>query len=92
MINPDQVAEISVHHEECHSVEEFVDGVPQSWWSEDTRDKEVVLLVNVRGSCSTEKKNHRIHVRHCFSGTQPKLDSKGNGSRKHGSSSHKGLH
>ncbi|KAI3459867.1 hypothetical protein Pfo_016530 [Paulownia fortunei] len=88
MINPDQVAEISVHHEEFHMLEEFVDGIPQSWWSEDTRDKEVILLVNVRGSCSTETKTHRIHVRHCFSGNPVCLDPKGNASRKHGGSSH----
>ncbi|KAK6116781.1 hypothetical protein DH2020_049514 [Rehmannia glutinosa] len=88
MINPDQVAEISVHHEEYHSSEEFVDGVPQSWWSEDTRDKEVILLVNVRGSCSTETKTHRIHVRHRLSGNPVTLEKKSNSSRKHGGSSY----
>ncbi|TXG72976.1 hypothetical protein EZV62_001555 [Acer yangbiense] len=25
-------------HEEFHTVEEFVDGIPQNWWCEDTRD------------------------------------------------------
>lgn len=90
MINPDQVAEITVHHEEFHTLEEFVDGVPQSWWSEDTRDKEVILLVNVRGSCSTETKTHRVHVRHCFSGNRVSLESNprlSSASRKHGGSS-----
>ncbi|PIN25960.1 Inositol polyphosphate 5-phosphatase [Handroanthus impetiginosus] len=88
MINPDQVAEISIHHEEFHTLEEFVDGIPQSWWSEDTRDKEVILLVNVRGSCSTEAKIHRIHVRHCFSGNPVCLERKGSSSKKHGGSSY----
>ncbi|KAL6578201.1 hypothetical protein OROMI_010529 [Orobanche minor] len=92
MINPDQVAEVSVHHQEYQLLDEFIDGIPQSWWSEDTRDKEVILVVSVRGSCSTDTKNHRIHVRHCFSVDQNKLDSKGNASRKHGSSSYKGPH
>ncbi|KAI3470298.1 hypothetical protein Pfo_026961 [Paulownia fortunei] len=59
MIRPDQVADISVHHEESHKLEEFVEGIPQSWWSEDTRDKELILLVIVRGSCSTDSKTHR---------------------------------
>ncbi|KAG8375862.1 hypothetical protein BUALT_Bualt09G0003200 [Buddleja alternifolia] len=90
MINPDQVAEISIHHDEFHTLEEFVDGIPQSWWSEDTRDKEVILLVNVRGCCSTDTKTHRLHVRHCFSGTSVCIEPKGsnNGSRRHGGSLH----
>ncbi|XP_051126488.1 type I inositol polyphosphate 5-phosphatase 12-like isoform X1 [Andrographis paniculata] len=67
MINPDQVAEISVHQEEYHTLEEFVEGIPQSWWSEDTRDKEVILLVNVIGSTSTEMKTHRVNVRYRYS-------------------------
>ncbi|EPS65564.1 hypothetical protein M569_09213, partial [Genlisea aurea] len=67
MINPDQVAEVSIHHEEFHTLEEFVDGIPQSWWSEDTRDKEVILFVNVTANCSPESKTHLVHVRHCFS-------------------------
>ncbi|KAK1294144.1 Type I inositol 1,4,5-trisphosphate 5-phosphatase 13 [Acorus calamus] len=25
-------------------MEDFVDGIPQNWWSEDTRDKEAILL------------------------------------------------
>ncbi|KAL8487247.1 hypothetical protein ACS0TY_023792 [Phlomoides rotata] len=67
LINPDQVVEISVHHEDFHTAEEFVDGFPQSWWSEDAGDKEVILVVNVRASCSTDMKTHRVHVRHRFS-------------------------
>ncbi|KAK4421942.1 Type I inositol polyphosphate 5-phosphatase 12 [Sesamum alatum] len=82
MINPDQVVEISIHHEDFHTTEEFVDGIPQSWWSEDTRDKEVILLVNIRGSCSTETKSHRVNVRHCYSGNPVNPEPKGNGSRR----------
>ncbi|KAL3507024.1 hypothetical protein ACH5RR_032406 [Cinchona calisaya] len=88
MLKPDQVAEISIHHEEFHTLEEFVDGIPQSWWSEDTRDKEVVLLVNVRGSCTLETGTHRIHVRHCFTSNAVRLDSKSNNARKHPGNSH----
>lgn len=85
VIRPDQVADILVRHEEFHTPEEFADGFPQSWWSEDTRDKEVVLLVVVRGSCSTETRNHRVHVRHCFSQSKSTRSetSKGTGSRKY---------
>ncbi|GFP83130.1 type i inositol 1 4 5-trisphosphate 5-phosphatase 12 [Phtheirospermum japonicum] len=89
MIRPDQVADISVHHEEqSHKLEEFVEGVPQSWWSEDTRDKELVLLVFVRGSCSTDFKTHRVIVRHCFSGNSLRIDPGSNTSRKTDGSIH----
>ncbi|KFK37212.1 hypothetical protein AALP_AA4G228500 [Arabis alpina] len=74
-IKPDSTVEISVHHEEFHTLEEFVDGIPQNWWCEDTRDKEVILVVNVQGSCSTETVCHRVHVRHCFSAKTLRIDS-----------------
>ncbi|XP_062026757.1 type I inositol polyphosphate 5-phosphatase 12 isoform X2 [Rosa rugosa] len=91
MIKPEQSAEVSVHHEEFHTLEEFVDGIPQNWWCEDTRDKEVILLVNVQGSCSAQTYTHRIRVRHCFSAkTVSRIDSKSNSSRKgQGSPVHK---
>ncbi|CAA2992659.1 type I inositol polyphosphate 5-phosphatase 12-like [Olea europaea subsp. europaea] len=88
LIKADQVVEISIHHEEFHTLEEFVDGSPQSWWSEDSRDKEVILLVNVKGSHSTVTKSHRVHVRHCFSGSSVHLDKKCNASKKHQGSFH----
>lgn len=66
IIRPDETVEISVHHEEFHTQEEFVDGAPQNWWCEDDRDKEVILVVRVCGNYQAEKKNHRIRVRHCF--------------------------
>ncbi|KAH6786163.1 Endonuclease/exonuclease/phosphatase family protein [Perilla frutescens var. hirtella] len=100
MIGPDQVAEISVHHEEFHTSEEFIDGIPQSWWSEDTRDKEVILLVNVRGSCSAQPRTHPIQVRHIYSASlastalvcHGSMEPKRNSSKKHGGSSHRGQH
>ena len=83
MIKPDQSAEVSVHHEEFHTLEEFVDGIPQNWRCEDTRDKEVILQVNVQGSCSAQTYTHRIRVRHCFSAkTVPRIDIKSNSSRR----------
>ncbi|XP_060186708.1 type II inositol polyphosphate 5-phosphatase 15 isoform X2 [Lycium barbarum] len=68
VMEPDQIVEISVHHEDHQTLEEFVDGVPQNSWCEDAKDKEVVLAINVRGCFSTERKCHRVRVRHCFSG------------------------
>lgn len=68
IINPDHITEISIYHEEYETLEEFVDGSPQNSWCEDARDKEVILVVNVRGSYSTEARNHRVRVRHSFSG------------------------
>nr|XP_011464429.1 PREDICTED: type I inositol 1,4,5-trisphosphate 5-phosphatase 12 isoform X2 [Fragaria vesca subsp. vesca] len=83
IIKPEQSAEVSVHHEEFHTSEEFVDGIPQNWWCEDTRDKEVILLVKVQGSCSAQTYTHRIRVRHCFSAkTVPRIDIKSNSSRR----------
>ncbi|KAI3922853.1 hypothetical protein MKW98_006984 [Papaver atlanticum] len=80
VIKPGHVAEISMHHEEFHTLEEFVDGVAQSWLCEDTRDKEVVLLVIIRGSCSTKTGSHRICVRN--SSSSLRVNSKRNDSAK----------
>ena len=77
IIKPEQAAEVSVRHEEFHTLEEFVDGIPQNWWSEDTRDKEVILAVNVQGSCSSRATSHKICVRHCFSSNKTlRLDNR----------------
>lgn len=70
--------EISVHHEEYQTLEEFVDGFPQNCWCEDARDKEVILVVKVRGSYSSETTNHRIRVRHSFSGKNMPMNQKTN--------------
>ncbi|CAN0843651.1 Type II inositol polyphosphate 5-phosphatase 15 [Linum grandiflorum] len=68
VIKPENIAEVGVHHEDFSTVEEFVDGVSQNSWCEDIRDKEVILVVKVRGTYNTtETRNHRIRVRHCHS-------------------------
>ncbi|XP_030540697.1 type II inositol polyphosphate 5-phosphatase 15-like isoform X2 [Rhodamnia argentea] len=67
IIKPEHTTEVSVHHEKFQTVEEFVDGVPQNWWCEDNRDREVVLEVRVSSSYMTETRNHRIRVRYCIS-------------------------
>uniref|UniRef100_A0A5B7BWU2 Putative type II inositol 1,4,5-trisphosphate 5-phosphatase FRA3 isoform X2 n=1 Tax=Davidia involucrata TaxID=16924 RepID=A0A5B7BWU2_DAVIN len=78
IIKPDHIMEILVHHEEFHTLEEFVDGIPQNWWCEDDRDKEVILVVKVRGSCTMETRNHRIRVRHSFTAKTMRMDHKPN--------------
>ncbi|KAM7266266.1 hypothetical protein ACFE04_004163 [Oxalis oulophora] len=87
LVKPDSFVEVSIHHEEFHTLEDLVDGIPQNWWCEDTRDKEVILLVMIEGSCTSETTIHKIRVRHCFSakaiGTV-RIESKSNGSRKNG--------
>ncbi|XP_030937887.1 type I inositol polyphosphate 5-phosphatase 12 isoform X2 [Quercus lobata] len=83
IINPEEFVEVSVSHKDFHTLEEYVDGIPQNWWSEDTRDKEVFLVINVCGSCSTHSYNHRVRVRHCYSGKTIRIDSKSNHSRKY---------
>ncbi|XP_076946966.1 type II inositol polyphosphate 5-phosphatase 15-like isoform X2 [Bidens hawaiensis] len=64
IIEPNHIVEISVHHQSYETVKEYVDGAPQNGWCEDVRDKEVMLVVEVRGSCTTERKCHRVRVRH----------------------------
>lgn len=67
IVKPGHIAEISVHHEEFHALEECVDGIPQNW-CEDSRDKEVMLVIKVCGTLTVESISHRIRVRHSFSG------------------------
>lgn len=65
MIEPDRTAEVLVRHEKFQTLEAFVDGVPQNGWCEDTRDKEVILVIQVGGTYMTRTKSHRVRVRHC---------------------------
>lgn len=73
IIEPNHIVEISVHHQGYETLEEYVDGVPRNCWCEDVRDKEVMLVVEVRGSCTTEKKCHKVRVRHTYSLTDKSL-------------------
>ncbi|XP_019433309.1 PREDICTED: type I inositol polyphosphate 5-phosphatase 12-like isoform X2 [Lupinus angustifolius] len=85
IIKPDQNVEVSVSHEDHHTsaAEEFSDGIPQNCWSEDTIDKEVILVVHVQGSSSVQTYDHKIHVRHCFKAKPVRIDSsKSNNARK----------
>ncbi|XP_055820061.1 type I inositol polyphosphate 5-phosphatase 12-like [Solanum dulcamara] len=88
IIKPDQDAEILIRHEEFNKLEETVDGIPQSWWCEDTRDKEVILLINVTASRSTEARTHKVNVRHSFSANAVRTTSKSSSRRSQGGSSH----
>ncbi|ESW25894.1 hypothetical protein PHAVU_003G074300 [Phaseolus vulgaris] len=82
VIKPEQNVEISVRHEDPHSLEESSNGVPQTWWSEDTRDKELILMVHVQGSSSLQTSCRKIHVRHCMSAKTVRIDSKSNSARR----------
>ncbi|XP_058752709.1 type I inositol polyphosphate 5-phosphatase 12-like isoform X2 [Vicia villosa] len=82
IIKPEQTVEISVRHEDMNATEEVVDGVPQNWWSEDTRDKEVILIVRIQGSSTVQSCNQKIHVRHSFSAKPVRTDSKSNSARR----------
>lgn len=81
IIKPDLVAEVSVNHENFNTQEEFVDGMPRNWFCEDTRDREAILVVKVRGRYSTGTRDHRIRVRHCFSAKTSRIDTKPDNSR-----------
>ncbi|KAI5394800.1 type II inositol polyphosphate 5-phosphatase 15 isoform X1 [Lathyrus oleraceus] len=67
IIRPDQIVEVSVHHEEFQTQEEFVDGIVQNSWCEDSRDKEAILIVKVHGNYTIQTRNHRVRVHHCYS-------------------------
>lgn len=67
VIVPGEIVEISVHHEDFYTEEEYVDGTPQNWWCENERDKVLILLVNVRGNGSNETAQHQIRLSHCNS-------------------------
>ncbi|KAK2402457.1 Endonuclease/exonuclease/phosphatase family protein [Trifolium repens] len=64
IIRPDHIVEVSVHHEEFQTLEEFVDGVVQNSWCEDSRDKEAILIVKVHGNYTIQTRNHRVRVHH----------------------------
>ncbi|KHN22619.1 Type I inositol-1,4,5-trisphosphate 5-phosphatase 12 [Glycine soja] len=82
IIKPEQSVEVSVRHEDLHPSEESANGIPQNWWNEDTRDKEVILVVHVQGSSSVQTSCQQIHVRHCISAKTVQIDSKSNGARR----------
>lgn len=82
VIKPGQIVGISVRHDEFLTQEAFVDGVRNNWLCEDTRDKEAVLLINVTGTYSTERRTHRLHVRRCYSPASLSGEPKGNTSKR----------
>ncbi|KAJ8551486.1 hypothetical protein K7X08_021501 [Anisodus acutangulus] len=89
IIKPDQAAEILVRHEDSQSLKDSVDGVSQSWWSEDTRDREVTLMINIKASQPTEVRTHQVHVRHSFSADALRVNSKNSERSNQGSSHHR---
>ncbi|XP_058097970.1 type II inositol polyphosphate 5-phosphatase 15-like isoform X2 [Magnolia sinica] len=74
VIKPNQTAEVSVHHTEFKTLEDIIDG--QSWLSEDSKEKEVLLMVKVTGNFSTEVKSHLVQVHHILSSKTVRGDSK----------------
>lgn len=73
-----------VRHEDFHTAELLLDGFSQTWWSEDIRDKEVILKVVLRGNWSSDTRSYTVHVRHCYSPKSTQADSsKSSGSGKH---------
>nr|KYP74560.1 Type II inositol-1,4,5-trisphosphate 5-phosphatase FRA3 [Cajanus cajan] len=82
IIRPDQIVEVSVHHEEFETLEVFVDGVVQNSWCEDSRDKEAILVVKVHGNYTIQPRSHRVRVHHCYSSNKKHMiDTQPDGSR-----------
>jgi hypothetical protein len=99
IIEAGHIGEISVHHEEHETLEEYVDGVPQNSWCEDARDKQVILVVKVRGGGagpSVARKSHRIRVCHnkplANSNTTTKSSTSSSKSKSSSSSNNSVLH
>ncbi|GAB4844253.1 hypothetical protein Ancab_037617 [Ancistrocladus abbreviatus] len=69
-IRPGQVVEVCVRHAGAHTLGDLVDGALKNRRPEDTSDKEVTLAVTVQGSCSMDRKIHRVRIRHCHSAAQ----------------------
>ncbi|KAJ8439388.1 hypothetical protein Cgig2_021802 [Carnegiea gigantea] len=82
IIRPEQAMEVTVRHTESHVSGDIGDGIPQNWWSEDTRDREVVLVVQVRCTSSMQTRSHQIHVRYCYSAKACRVESRTNSSRR----------
>ncbi|XP_068646942.1 type I inositol polyphosphate 5-phosphatase 12-like [Aristolochia californica] len=76
IIKPCQTAEIALHHQEFHTLEEFIDGMRQDWLCEETGDKEIILMVKITGCLSPEIKIHRVSLRLCFSSKSTRTDFK----------------
>uniref|UniRef100_A0A3Q7JU49 MSP domain-containing protein n=1 Tax=Solanum lycopersicum TaxID=4081 RepID=A0A3Q7JU49_SOLLC len=89
IIKPDQAAEILVQHEDSQSLEDSVDGPPQSRCSEDTINKEVTLMIFIKASQSTEARTYQVHVCHSFSADALRVNSKNSGRSNEGSSHHR---
>lgn len=82
IIEPEEFAEVLINHKDFLMPEEIADGTPPNWWWEDARENEVILVVNVCGSCSTQTYSHQILVNLCYPGKSVRIDSKSNISRK----------
>ena len=82
ILKTEDAMEVLVRHTESHTLGDLVEGIPQNWWSEDTRDKEVVLTVQVQGTSSLETRTHQICVRHCYSTNTTPMESRTNSSRR----------
>ncbi|KAK9672157.1 hypothetical protein RND81_12G080600 [Saponaria officinalis] len=90
IMNPQQTMEVMVRHTESRTLGDLVEDIPQNWWSEDTRDKVVVLAVQVHGNSSMETRSHQVFVRHCHSSKPYRTESRANSSKKgHSSAQHR---
>ncbi|KAK4374213.1 hypothetical protein RND71_004890 [Anisodus tanguticus] len=60
-----------------------------SKWSEDTREEEVILMINVKASRSMEVGTHQVHLRCSYSANAVCMMSRNSSSRNEGSSHHR---
>ncbi|XP_059287735.1 type I inositol polyphosphate 5-phosphatase 12-like isoform X1 [Lycium ferocissimum] len=86
MIKSGQDTEILVRQEELCNSEDTAD---VSKWSEDTREEEVILMINMKASRSMEVRTHQVHLRCSFSANAGFMLSRNSSSRNEGSSHHR---
>ncbi|XP_057546830.1 type I inositol polyphosphate 5-phosphatase 12-like isoform X2 [Amaranthus tricolor] len=86
VIDTEQSMNVTLRYTEFHTLGNLVDGVSQNWGSEDTRDKEAVLAVQVKCSTSMVFTTHHVRVRHCYSTRTLHIESRTNNSYCHSES------
>ncbi|MCD9642419.1 hypothetical protein HAX54_029245 [Datura stramonium] len=89
MIKSAQDAEILVHQEEFRNSEDTADVISPTKWSKETREEEVILMINVKASRSTEVRTHQVHLHCSFFANAVCMIPRNSSSRNEGSSHHR---
>ncbi|XP_049397510.1 type I inositol polyphosphate 5-phosphatase 13-like isoform X1 [Solanum stenotomum] len=89
MIKSGEDEEILVHQEEFRNSENIPEVMSPRKWSEETREEEVILMINVKSSGSTKVRTHHVHLSCRFSTDAVCMLSRNSSTRNEGSSHHR---